>query len=63
MTHKNTTLHRLIFALTTTLFFSIGTLATESFQEPQQDAQVVLVEKPTPTPPPTATTILNTNTS
>ena len=54
MTHKNTTLHRLIFALTTTLFFSIGTLATESFQEPQQDAQVVLVEKPTPTPPPTA---------
>ena len=54
MTHKNTTLHRFIFALTTTLFFSIGTLATESFQEPQQDAQVVLVEKPTPTPPPTA---------
>ena len=54
MTPKNTTLHRFIFALTNTLFFSIGTLATESFQEPQQDAQVVLVEKPTPTPPPTA---------
>ena len=54
MTHKNTTLHRLIFALTTTLFFSIGTLATESFQEPQQDAQVATVEKSTPTPPPTA---------
>ncbi len=53
MTHKNTTLHRLIFALTTTLFFSIGTLATESFQEPQQGAQVATVEKSTPTPPPT----------